>query len=220
MRKAGAGNPSPQPDFFAGEALADGPVAGVDEAGRGPLCGPVTAAAVILDPARPVEGLRDSKKLSEREREALAPLIRERAAAWAVAEASPGEIDSLNILQATMLAMQRAVEKLSARLEPALVLVDGNRVPHLRYPCAAVVKGDDRVEAISAASILAKTTRDALLREYDRRYPQYGFAAHKGYGTAAHLEAIRRHGLVPGFYRCSFRPVAEILAAGGNKKED
>ena len=179
---------------------------------------PVAAAAVILDPARPIEGLRDSKKLSEAQREALAPVIRERALAWAVAEASPEEIDRLNILQATMLAMQRAVEALAAQREPALVLVDGNRTPHLRFPCAAVVKGDDRVAEISAASILAKTARDALMRELDRRYPQYGFASHKGYGTAAHLAAIARHGLIPGVYRTSFRPVAELLASAPRKE--
>lgn len=182
-------------------------ICGVDEAGRGPLCGSVVAAAVILDPARPIAGLADSKKLTEKRREQLAPLIREQALAWAVAEASVAEIDRLNILHATMLAMKRAVEALA--VAPDEVLVDGNRCPQIAYPVQAVVKGDALVAAISAASILAKTVRDAQMLALDAAYPQYGLAAHKGYPTAAHLEAIRRHG-VADFYRKSFGPVRAL----------
>ena len=182
---------------------------GVDEAGRGPLCGPVVAAAVILDPARPITGLADSKKLSEKRRSALAIEIREKALAWCIAEASVAEIDRLNILHATMLAMQRAVAGLS--VVPARVQVDGNRCPRLDLPCEAVVKGDSRVAEISAASILAKTARDALLVELDRRYPQYGLAGHKGYPTAAHLAALKAHGACE-IYRTSFGPVRDIIA--------
>lgn len=182
---------------------------GVDEAGRGPLCGPVVAAAVILDPARPIVGLADSKKLSEKRRNALAIEIREKALAWCIAEASVAEIDRLNILHATMLAMQRAVAGLS--VVPARVQVDGNRCPRLDLPCEAVVKGDSLVAEISAASILAKTARDALLVELDRRYPQYGLAGHKGYPTAAHLAALKAHGASE-IYRTSFGPVRAIIA--------
>jgi ribonuclease HII len=182
---------------------------GVDEAGRGPLCGPVVAAAVILDPARPIAGLADSKKLSEKRRNALAIEIREKALAWCIAEASVAEIDRLNILHATMLAMQRAVAGLS--VVPARVQVDGNRCPRLDVPCEAVVKGDALVAEISAASILAKTARDALLVELDRRYPQYGLAGHKGYPTAAHLAALKVHGACE-IYRTSFGPVRAIIA--------
>ncbi|HPR05040.1 MAG: ribonuclease HII [Zoogloeaceae bacterium] len=182
-------------------------ICGVDEAGRGPLCGSVVAAAVILDPARPIEGLADSKKLSEKRREQLAPLIRERALAWAVAEASVDEIDRLNILHATMLAMKRAVEAL--QIAPDEVLIDGNRCPQIDYPVQAIVKGDSLVAAISAASILAKTVRDAQMLALDAAYPQYGLAAHKGYPTAAHLAAIRQHG-VKDFYRKSFGPVRAV----------
>lgn len=184
-------------------------ICGVDEAGRGPLCGPVVAAAVILDPARPIAGLADSKKLTERARERLAPQIRERALAWAVAEASVEEIDRLNIFHATMLAMRRAVEAL--RVVPAEALIDGNRCPPLAIPARAIVKGDATEPAISAASILAKTARDAAMRELDLRYPHYGLASHKGYPTAAHLAALKRHG-VADFYRRSFAPVRELLA--------
>ncbi|PKO58446.1 MAG: ribonuclease HII [Betaproteobacteria bacterium HGW-Betaproteobacteria-13] len=183
-------------------------ICGVDEAGRGPLCGAVVAAAVILDPARPIEGLADSKKLSERARERLAPLIRERALAWAVAEASVEEIDRLNILHATMLAMKRAVEALAVR--PDEVLIDGNRCPALDIPVRAIVKGDSLEPAISAASILAKTVRDEQMRALDLAFPHYGLAGHKGYPTAAHLAAIRKHG-VQDFYRRSFGPVRAIL---------
>ena len=182
---------------------------GVDEAGRGPLCGPVVAAAVILDPARPIAGLADSKKLSEKRRNALAIEIREKALAWCIAEASVAEIDRLNILHATMLAMQRAVAGLS--VVPGRVQVDGNRCPRLDLPCEAVVKGDSLVAEISAASILAKTARDALLVELDRRYPQYGLAGHKGYPTAAHLAALKAHGACE-IYRTSFGPVRAIIA--------
>ena len=182
---------------------------GVDEAGRGPLCGPVVAAAVILDPARPIAGLADSKKLSEKRREKLAIEIREKALAWCIAEASVEEIDRLNILHATMLAMQRAVAGLA--LVPDRVLVDGNRCPRLQVPCEAVVKGDSLVAEISAASILAKTARDAQLLELDKLYPQYGLAGHKGYPTAAHLAALRAHGACD-IYRKSFGSVRDVIA--------
>ena len=195
-------------DLFAPALPASGLVCGVDEAGRGPLCGPVVAAAVILDPARPIEGLADSKKLSEAARERLAPLIRERALAWAIAEASVAEIDRLNILHATMLAMQRAV--LALGLAPGEVLIDGNRCPQLPYPARAIVKGDATEPSISAASILAKTARDAAMRELDAQWPQYGLAAHKGYPTAAHLAALEVHG-VQAFHRRSFAPVRKQL---------
>jgi len=183
-------------------------IAGVDEAGRGPLAGPVVAAAVILDPASPVEGLADSKKLSASRREQLAAEIRARALAWALGRAEVAEIDRLNILQASLLAMQRAVAALN--MTPAKVLVDGNRCPPLACPCEAIVKGDTTVPAISAASILAKVARDAELRQLHDRYPHYGFAQHKGYPTAAHLDALRRHGPCPE-HRCSFAPVAAVL---------
>ncbi|MGL1833764.1 ribonuclease HII [Rhodocyclaceae bacterium SMB388] len=186
-------------------------IAGVDEAGRGPLCGPVVAAAVILDPARPIAGLTDSKKLSERRRDQLAAAIRAQALSWAIAEASVEEIDRLNILHATMLAMKRAVEALS--VSPSLVRIDGNRCPELAVPCEAVIKGDATVPAISAASILAKTARDAQLALLDARHPEYGFAQHKGYPTAAHLEALRVHGVIA-CYRRSFGPVRALLCAG------
>ena len=184
-------------------------ICGVDEAGRGPLCGPVLAAAVILDASRPIQGLADSKKLSERQRERLSVEIREKALAWAIAEASVAEIDQLNILQATLLAMQRAVAALEQ--VPTLVLVDGNRCPALTVPVRAIIKGDALEPAISAASILAKTARDAQMLELDARYPQYGLAKHKGYPTAAHLNALREHSVVD-IYRRSFGPVRAQLA--------
>ena len=181
--------------------------AGVDEAGRGPLCGPVYAAAVILDPARPIPGLNDSKKLSEKKREALAPLIRERALAWAVGIATVEEIDRLNILHATFLAMRRALEGLAVRPDEALI--DGNRVPPgLIVPARAIVGGDASEAAISAASILAKTGRDHEMLQWAERYPQYGIAKHKGYPTADHLAALRAHGPSP-IHRRSFAPVAQ-----------
>jgi len=181
---------------------------GVDEAGRGPLAGPVTAAAVMLDPERPIDGLRDSKKLTAAARERLADAIRERAAAWCVAEASVTEIDHLNILQATMLAMQRAVAGLGRA--PDDVMVDGNRCPNWAWRSQAVVKGDDKIAAIAAASILAKTTRDAFMCRLHAEYPAYGFAQHMGYGTAAHLNALKAHGACPQ-HRKSFAPVKLVL---------
>ncbi|MBO6071015.1 MAG: ribonuclease HII [Succinivibrionaceae bacterium] len=184
-------------------------VAGVDEVGRGPLVGNVVTAAVILDPARPIEGLNDSKKLSEKKREALSSVILENALAWAIGEASPEEIDRYNILQATMLAMTRAVDAL--KTTPEFVLVDGNRLPKWNYASEAVVKGDARVPEISAASIIAKVYRDRQMVELDRMFPQYGFAKHKGYPTAEHLEAIRRYG-VNEYYRKSYKPVAMIIS--------
>lgn len=184
-------------------------VCGVDEAGRGPLAGPVYAAAVILDPRRPIAGLADSKKLTEKKRDRLAGEIRETALAWAVCHAEVAEIDRLNILQATLLAMKRAVEQLST--VPHQVLIDGNRCPALSIPAQAIVRGDDSVAAISAASILAKTTRDAVMLELHQTYPQYGFDRHKGYGTADHLAALQRHGACPA-HRLSFAPVRAARA--------
>jgi len=181
-------------------------IAGVDEAGRGPLAGPVVAAAVILDPHHPIAGLADSKALSAARRETLAVEIRKHARAHAVAQADVAEIDSLNILHATMLAMRRAVEALG--VAPDEVLVDGNRCPDIAYRVRAIVKGDRDVAAISAASILAKTVRDALLVELDAVYPVYGFAQHKGYPTPEHLEALARHGPCA-VHRRSFAPVAQ-----------
>jgi ribonuclease HII len=183
-------------------------VCGVDEAGRGPLAGPVSAAAVILDPARPIAGLADSKKLSERQRDLLAPIIKERALAWAVAYAEVEEIDSINILQATLLAMRRAV--LALPIQPQQVLVDGLYCPQTGIPSEAVVKGDSKVAAISAASILAKTARDELMLQLHALYPQYGFDGHKGYPTAAHLEALKNYG-VSKAHRRSFKPVRDTL---------
>ncbi len=183
-------------------------ICGVDEAGRGPLAGPVCAAAVILDDANPVAGLADSKKLTERQRDQLAPVIRERALAWAVAYAEVDEIDSLNILQATLLAMRRAV--LALQIPPQQVLVDGLYCPQTGIPSQAIVKGDSKVAAISAASILAKTARDELMLRLHEQYPHYGFAGHKGYPTAAHLAALREHG-VSAVHRKSFKPVRDIL---------
>lgn len=183
-------------------------ICGVDEAGRGPLAGAVFAAAVILDPARPIAGLRDSKKLSESKRDTLAIEIKKHARAWCVAQASEQEIDQLNILQATMLAMQRAVQGLS--LTPELALIDGNRCPVLKMAAQAIIKGDDKVEAISAASILAKTARDAALMELHARYPQYAFDQHKGYPTVLHLERLREHGVSP-VHRLTYAPVRALL---------
>ncbi|HCB41991.1 MAG TPA: ribonuclease HII [Pseudomonas sp.] len=183
-------------------------IAGVDEVGRGPLCGAVVTAAVILDPARPIEGLNDSKKLTEARREALFPLIQERALAWCIARAEVEEIDRLNILHATMLAMQRAVAGLS--VQPTLVLVDGNRCPVLPMRSEPVVKGDSRVPAIAAASILAKVARDREMLELDQQYPGYGIAGHKGYPTPVHLAALRELGATP-VHRRSFGPVRKAL---------
>ena len=187
---------------------APGLIAGVDEAGRGPLAGPVVAAAVILDELNPIAGLADSKALSEKKRERLFDEIRARALCCCIAEASVEEIDRLNILHATMLAMRRAVEGL--RLKPAKVLVDGNRLPVLKVPAEAIVKGDAKVQAISAASILAKVTRDRQCLAMHAAHPEYGFAAHKGYPTAEHIAALRAHGATP-WHRRSFAPVQEVL---------
>jgi ribonuclease HII len=183
-------------------------IAGVDEAGRGPLAGPVVAAAVILDDLNPIKGLADSKKLTALKREKLYDEIRAKALCCSIAEASVEEIDALNILQATMLAMRRAVEGL--RLKPNKVLVDGNRLPVLDVLAEAIVKGDSKVQAISAASILAKVTRDRWCEQIDHDYPAYGFAKHKGYGTEAHMQALKTHGATP-WHRKSFAPVAEVL---------
>jgi ribonuclease HII len=185
-----------------------GLVAGVDEAGRGPLAGPVVAAAVILDQRQPIKGLADSKKLTALRREKLFDEIRAKALCCSIAQASVEEIDRLNILQATLLAMRRAVEGL--RLKPNKVLVDGNRLPDIGLPAQAIVGGDALVPAISAASILAKVHRDRRCLELDQLYPQYGFAKHKGYGTAAHLAALQAHGPCAE-HRISFRPVAEVM---------
>jgi ribonuclease HII len=185
-----------------------GLVAGVDEAGRGPLAGPVVAAAVILDELKPIKGLKDSKVLTEKRREVLFDEIRAKALCCSIAEASVEEIDRLNILHATMLAMRRAVEGL--RLTPGKVLIDGNRLPVLRVPAEAVVGGDATVQAISAASILAKVHRDRLCLALHDQHPKYGFAAHKGYSTPEHLEALRLHGASP-VHRRSFAPVREAL---------
>lgn len=182
--------------------------AGVDEAGRGPLAGPVVAAAVILDPARPIEGLADSKKLTAFRREQLFDEIQARALSCSIALATVEEIDRLNILQATLLAMRRAVESL--QLTPSRVLVDGNQLPRLAMLAEAIVKGDALVPAISAASILAKVYRDRWCADYHLQFPQYGFARHKGYGTVAHLAALRAHGACPQ-HRRSFAPVAGVL---------
>ncbi|MDX5363257.1 MAG: ribonuclease HII [Pseudazoarcus pumilus] len=184
-------------------------VCGVDEAGRGPLCGSVVAAAVILDPANPIAGLNDSKKLTAKRRERLAEEIRSKALAWAVAEASVEEIDRINILHASMLAMSRAVAALTLR--PDVVKVDGNRCPDIPEVCEAIVGGDALVAEISAASILAKTVRDAAMVELDREHPQYGFARHKGYPVPDHLAALRVHGVLA-CHRRSFGPVRALLA--------
>lgn len=196
-----------QPAHWHGPGL----IVGVDEAGRGPLAGPVVAAAVMLNIDKPIAGLADSKVLTEKRRERLFDEIRAKALCCCIAEASVEEIDQLNILQATLLAMRRAVEGL--RLKPTLVLVDGNRLPQLQVPAEAIVKGDAKVPAISAASILAKVHRDRQCLQMDEIYPAYGFARHKGYPTAQHLAALREHGVTP-WHRRTFGPVQEILARG------
>ncbi|RYE81117.1 MAG: ribonuclease HII [Oxalobacteraceae bacterium] len=188
---------------YAGEIIC-----GVDEAGRGPLAGPVFAAAVILDPARPIPGLRDSKKLTAARRDELAVIIRRDALAWSVTQCCESEIDELNILHATMLAMRRAIDGL--RHAPTLALIDGNRCPPATVRCVPIVGGDDLVDAISAASILAKTGRDAALLELHLAYPQYGFDQHKGYPTAMHLERLQQHGVSP-VHRRSYAPVRALL---------
>ena len=183
-------------------------IAGLDEAGRGPLVGSVVAAAVILDPARPIEGLRDSKKLSEKKRDLLATEIREKALAWSVVSVDAEEIDRINILQASLLAMQRAGEMLSVK--PDIALVDGNKCPAMSCRVEAIVKGDSKVAAISAASILAKVDRDQQMYRLHEQYPQYGFDKHKGYPTRMHMELLREHGPCP-FHRKSFSPVKKLL---------
>jgi len=195
-------------DTVSLEADAGTILAGVDEAGRGPLAGPVVAAAVILSASNPIAGLADSKTLSASRREALAGQIRAQAAAWALGMASVEEIDRLNILQATLLAMQRAVQGLG--MKPDLVLVDGNRAPRLSCPVRTVVRGDALVKSISAASILAKVARDSILQHLDGQYPGYGFAIHKGYPTAAHQRALETLGPSP-VHRRSFGPVRRLL---------
>ncbi|MDE1240611.1 ribonuclease HII [Vibrio aestuarianus] len=183
-------------------------IAGVDEVGRGPLVGDVVTAAVILDPNNPVAGLNDSKKLSEKKRLALFPEIQQKALAWSIGRCSPAEIDELNILQATMVAMQRAIAGL--HLQPDLALIDGNRVPKLPMDGIAVVKGDMRVAEISAASIIAKVVRDQEMEALDKQYPQFGFAQHKGYPTKAHFAAIEQYGVIAE-HRKSFKPVKRVL---------
>lgn len=201
---------SPLPPF---ECAYDGwRLAGVDEVGRGPLIGAVVTAAVILDPARPIAGLADSKKLSEKRREALYEQIIENAAAWCIGRAEADEIDRLNIYQATMVAMERAVAGLGVR--PEYVLVDGNRCPKWHWPSEPVVKGDTRVKAISAASIIAKVVRDREMAELDEQFPEFGLAKHKGYPTPVHLEALNRYGATV-HHRRSFRPVQEALDSVG-----
>jgi len=192
-------------------------ICGVDEAGRGPLAGAVYAAAVILNPAKPIQGLADSKKLSEKKRDALALEIKAHALAWGIAHSTVEEIDAINILQASLLAMQRAIESIqnnqavqaSLTNMQLLVQVDGNKCPKINLPCEAIVKGDSKVQAISAASILAKTARDAALYELDQQYPMYGFAQHKGYPTAAHMALLRQHGVSP-VHRRSYAPVRAL----------
>jgi ribonuclease HII len=184
-------------------------ICGVDEAGRGPWAGPVTAAAVILDPSQPISGLTDSKKISEKKRFALEPEIKSKAAHWCVAHAEPNEIDTLNIREATFLAMQRAIAGLG--IVPVRILIDGNALPaNLPAPAEAIIKGDLKEPAISAASILAKTERDRLMEAYCADYPAYGFSGHKGYGTVAHAEALQRLGPCP-IHRTSFAPVRKAL---------
>ena len=183
-------------------------VAGVDEVGRGPLAGPVVTAAVILNPDRPIEGLMDSKKLTEKKRELLAVEIKEKALCYAIARAEFSEIDELNIFHATLLAMQRAILDLS--IEPELVLVDGKFCPQIPFSCEAVIKGDTKIPAISAASILAKVHRDNEMIFMDQQYPGYGFAKHKGYPTKVHIEALQKLGITP-IHRRSFKPVQKLL---------
>jgi ribonuclease HII len=185
-------------------------VCGVDEVGRGPLCGPVVTAAVILDPEKPVQGLNDSKKLTEKKREALFDEIKLKALSWSLGRAEVEEIDELNILHATMLAMKRAVEGLSVK--PELALIDGNRCPDLKCPAEAIIKGDGRVPEISAASILAKVARDREMAEMEKLYPGYGIGGHKGYPTKAHRDALKVLGVTP-IHRRSFKPVREVLEA-------
>lgn len=188
-------------------------ICGVDEAGRGPLAGGVYAAAVILDANQPIVGLADSKKLSEKKRDFLSAEIKTKALAWAIASCTAQEVDEINILQASLLAMKRAVEAMQIQfnIEPSLVQVDGNKCPKIDFPCEAIVRGDSKVQAISAASILAKVARDAECYTLDQVYPQYGFAKHKGYPTALHLQMLNQYGVTP-IHRRSYAPVRLILA--------
>jgi ribonuclease HII len=211
--KAGVGARRPPGDLFA-DTWRGRLVCGADEAGRGPLAGPVVAAAVILDPRRPIDGLRDSKELAPARREELARAIRGRATAWAVAEASVQEVDRLNVLQASLLAMSRAIELLDPAAE--IALIDGNRLPRLRIEAHAIVGGDALEPAISAASILAKQHRDRLMTELDRLFPGYGFAKHAGYPTPWHLERLRELGPCAA-HRRSFAPVRAALGTGGDR---
>ncbi len=190
-------------------------VAGVDEAGRGPLAGPVFAAAVILDPLRPIDGLADSKILSERKRDSLFEIIKTVVLSWSVGVASVEEIDEFNILQATLLAMQRAVNGLA--IQPEKVLIDGNRVPSLLIPAQAIIKGDSKVKAISAASILAKVERDRIMVDYHKKYPDFSFHLHKGYGTQQHLAEIEQFGILP-IHRKTFNPVKTMLSQQRTKQ--
>jgi ribonuclease HII len=187
-------------------------VCGVDEAGRGPLAGSVYAAAVILDVNNPIDGLADSKKLSEKKRNLLSAEIKAKALAWGIASCTCQEIDEINILQASLLAMRRAIEAMQAQfgITPDLVQVDGNKCPKISLPCEAIVKGDSKVQAISAASILAKVARDAELYELDKQYPQYGFAQHKGYPAPKHLLALQAYGICPQ-HRLSYAPVKALI---------
>jgi ribonuclease HII len=193
-------------------------ICGVDEAGRGPLAGAVYASAVILNPAHPINGLADSKKITEKKRDALAIEIKQYALAWAIASSSVEEIDDINILQASLLAMKRAIESMQLQFQDVLstkellVQVDGNKCPRVELACEAIVKGDSKVQAISAASILAKTARDAELYSLDQQYPMYGFAQHKGYPTKAHMELLLKHGVSP-VHRRSYAPVRKLLPA-------
>jgi ribonuclease HII len=192
-------------------------ICGVDEAGRGPLAGAVYAAAVILNPNHPIAGLADSKKITAKKRDALAIEIKQHALAWAIASSSVEEIDEINILQASLLAMKRAIETMQTEFSAALgahailVQVDGNQCPKIGLPCEAIVKGDSKVQAISAASILAKTARDKALYELDKQYPMYGFAQHKGYPTATHITLLQQHGVSP-VHRRSYAPVRKLLS--------
>lgn len=191
-------------------------ICGVDEAGRGPLAGAVYAAAVILNPAHPIVGLADSKKITEKKRDILAIEIKEHALAWAIASSSVEEIDEINILQASLLAMKRAIDTMYTQFsevlgaQALLVQVDGNQCPKISLPCESIIKGDSKVQAISAASILAKTERDAELYELDKLYPMYGFARHKGYPTKVHMELLKQHG-VSSVHRRSYAPVRALL---------
>lgn len=203
-----------QPLIFNTQVLTQ-LIAGVDEVGRGPLCGPVIAAAVILDPEHPIAGLNDSKKLTEKRREALTEKIKTFALAYSIGRATVEEIDTINILQASMLAMQRAVNGLSIR--PELALIDGNRCPMLNIPSEAIIKGDSKVESIAAASIIAKVTRDYEMVLMDKEWPQYGIAKHKGYPTKAHMEALRQHGPAP-IHRKSFKPVKNLLELNSERR--